>query len=92
MFSKHIRKCHTAADMLLLFFIYLSDMSCKHLSNHQSTQSAKWDIVRRTPHTPAILPNLLNMSGPGANERHRIAGDGGGNRQGGGSGIDANGP
>lgn len=32
------------------------------------------------------------MSGPGANERHRIAGDGGGNHQGGGSGIDANGP
>lgn len=41
---------------------------------------------------PAILPDLLYVSGPGANDRHRISGVGCGNHQGGGSGVDANGP
>lgn len=40
--------------------------------------------------TPAFLSYLCYVSGPGANERHSIAGVGCGNYQGGGNGIDAN--
>lgn len=65
-------------------------MSCKHISNHQSIKSAGGDIVSRMPLLPEFMSYFLYVSGPGANERHSIAGVGCGNYQGGGSVIDAN--
>lgn len=66
-------------------------MSCKHISNHQSIKSAVGDIVSRMPLLPEFMSYFLYVSGPGANERHSIAGVGCGNYQGGGSSVNANG-
>lgn len=66
-----------------IYLLFLSDRSREHLS---------YPRVLHGKSQESGVSHLLYMSGPGSDERHGVAGVGGGHDQGGGAGVNPDGP